>query len=144
VNNFAATVENASGKIAGTLISDAGQSSSACPQAMPDPKLGTTLLYGDCHAITSNGGENMTSWSFSWTAPAAGAGSLTLYYGAVDGNCDMMSMGDDVKMGNMKLGEGMAALPPEPGSQGNRYAWLAMLPLGSGAAMQRKRRMRGK
>lgn len=141
-NSFAATFENASGKLAGTLTSAAGQSSANCPQTMPDPKLGSTLLYNDCHAIFSNGQQNETSWSFSWTAPAAGAGTVTMYYGAVDGNCDMMSMGDDVKMGNMKLGEGMAFLRPEPTSSGHRYAWLTLLPLTLGAAVHRKRRTR--
>jgi len=141
-NNFAATVENASGKVAGTLTSDAGQSSASCPQTMPDPKLGTTLLYGDCHAIVSSGAQNVTSWAFSWTAPVQGSGAVTLYYGAVDGNCDMMSMGDDVKMGNMKIGEAMATLAPEQKSPANRFAWLAVLPLGLGAVMHRKRRSR--
>ncbi|HRI65089.1 MAG TPA: hypothetical protein PK156_12660 [Polyangium sp.] len=141
-NNFAATVENGSGKVAGMLRSDAGQTSASCPQTMPDPKLGSTLLYGDCHAIVSSGEQNVTSWSFSWQAPDAGAGSVTLYYGAVDGNCDMMSMGDDVKMGNMKIGEAMAALSPEQKSLAPRFAWIAVLPLGLGAAMQRRRHAR--
>jgi hypothetical protein len=28
----------------------------------------------------------LTSWSFDWTAPAAGAGTITLYLAAIDGN----------------------------------------------------------
>src|SRR6185295_5087437 len=72
VNNFAATFEDAGGKLAGVLSSDSGQSSASCPQVMPKPINGTTLLYGDCHAVTSSGGENMTQWTFSWKAPASG------------------------------------------------------------------------
>lgn len=144
VNNFAATVEDQSGKVAGTLMSDAGQSSAACPQGMPDPKLGTTILYNDCHAVISSGAENLSNWSFSWKAPASGSGPITVFYGAVDGDCDMMSMGDDVKMGTIKLGEATALLGPGQGAPAGegarRLSWLALVPFGLGVVLRRRRR----
>ena len=144
VNNFAATVENASGKLAGVLASDSGQSSSSCPKDLPMPINGTTVVYGDCHAVISSGGENMTAWSFAWTAPAAGSGGLTLYYGAVDGDCDMMSMNDDVKMGTIKLGEATASLVLPPNENPSRSAWLGLglLPLGLAARLRRRKAKR--
>jgi hypothetical protein len=141
-NNFAATVEDVSGKVAGVLASDSGQSSTNCPQDSPGPGAGTTLMYRDCHAVFSNGAEDRTSWAFSWTAPAAGSGQLTLYYGAVDGNCDMTSKGDDVKVGTLKLGEAMAARAPGRGAPAGRLALLGLVPLGLGAALLRRRSRR--
>jgi hypothetical protein len=50
---------------------------------------------------------NTTTWTYSWTAPAAGSGPLTVYYGVVDGDANgKSSLGDDVKMGTIKLVEG--------------------------------------
>jgi hypothetical protein len=131
VNNVAVTVEDAGGKGAGVLTSDGGESSSSCPKTLPDPVKGSTVLYGDCHAIVSNGMENMTEWSFSWTAPSAGAGPLTLYYGIVDGDCDMSSRGDDVKVGTIKLGEATAAVTP--GGPGNSPGGRSALAAGTSA-----------
>src|SRR5262249_49996262 len=112
VNNFAATFEDAGGKFAGVIASDSGQSSANCPvDPPPNPINGSTVTYRDCHAIIGTGGT-LTQWNFTWTAPAASAGPLTLYYGAVDGNCDMMSMNDDVKTGTMKIGAPTAAITP--------------------------------
>ena len=68
---------------------------------------------------------------------------MTLYYGSVDGNCDMMSMKDDVKVGNMKLVEAVALVEPR-----RRGDWILLgllpavallLPLG---ARGRRRRAR--
>lgn len=146
VNNFAASIEDAAGKPAGTLASDSGQNSQSCPPVVPKPINGTTVLYGDCHAITSSGVENTSAWSFSWTAPASGAGALTLYYGAVDGNCDMMSMNDDVKVGAIKLGEATALYHPREGARSpapaRLAALLALLPVGA-VWMRRRRRRAG-
>ena len=51
--------------------------------------------------IFSQGRENTDTWTFSWTAPASGA--VHVYWGAVDGNCDMMSMKDAAVTGSMTL-----------------------------------------
>lgn len=48
-----------------------------------------------------------TSWTFSSTAPAAGRGAVTGFYGVVDGDADCKSsLDDDVEMGTVKLAEG--------------------------------------
>ncbi len=100
-NGFAATLELASGAPAGALFSDTGPT--GCPS------VGTsTQTFGRCDAVVyvANAGKDRTRWSFNWTAPSTGAGAVTLSWGAVDGNCDMMSMNDDVKTGTLTLAEG--------------------------------------
>jgi len=142
-NNFAASFEDPSGKPAGKLTSDSGQTSTSCPPAVPSPINGTTVLWGDCHAITSSGKQNTASWGFSWTAPASGAGAVTVFYGAVDGNCDMMSMNDDVKVGAIKLGEATAMVAPPGGAgRGKLAALLGLIPVGIVVARRRPRRAR--
>lgn len=108
LNGFAATFENQSGKVAGTLISDSGVDSGACPANYPaNNPATTTYVYGDCHAVLYVPHPNTTSWSFSWKAPAAGAGQVTLFYSVVDGDhADKSSLDDDVKSGTVKLVEG--------------------------------------
>lgn len=140
-NNFAAAFEDASGNPTGVLASDSGQSSASCPPALPKPINGTTVLYGDCHAVTASGGQDLSAWSFSWTAPASGAGAIRLSYGAVDGNCDMMSTGDDVKVGALNLGEATAmAAPPRGAGLGRLAALLGLLPVGVVMGRRRTRR----
>src|SRR6185369_9970219 len=141
--------EDAGGKLAGVLSSDSGQSSASCPQAMPKPINGTTVLYGDCHAILASGTQSLTEWSFSWKAPASGSGPLTLFYGIVDGNCDMMRMEDDVKVGTVKMGEATASLAPpvrQGGPPPSRWAMMlfGVLPIGVVMTLRgRRRRQRG-
>ncbi len=127
-NGMVLTIEDANGKLAGTLTSDSGQSSAnaACstPAGLTDPfpyvinggtsyPAGkTTVIFGDCHAVMSldqisSPSVAITSWTFTWTAPAAGAGPLTIFYGAVDGNYDAVSsLGDDVTELAIALDEG--------------------------------------
>ena len=59
-------------------------------------------LVDDGHVV-AGGGKNVKTWNFAWTAPAAGAGAVTMYIGLVDGNgADVASVpttdpgGDDV------------------------------------------------
>jgi hypothetical protein len=111
LNGFALTVEDQGGKVKGVFTSDTNPpvSSAACPKTYPkpDPATGTTYTYGDCHGVIFIPRVNTTQWTFSWTAPAAGSGQLTLYYGVVDGDHQgKSSLDDDVKMGTIKLGEG--------------------------------------
>lgn len=101
-NNFAADFELASGAAAGTLESDSGQSQTSCPPDFTDPSSGTTALYGDCRVVFPRRGENMTAWTFYWTAPATAA-EVRLFYGAVDGDCMMSSLGDAVVVGTRTL-----------------------------------------
>jgi hypothetical protein len=104
-NGFGAAFELSTGASAGLLESDSGQSAANCLQTSQSDG-GTTLTYGRCTAVVSKAALARTNWTFFWTAPAAGAGAVTLYWGVVDGNCDMMSMGDDVKTGKQTLPEG--------------------------------------
>ena len=107
MNGFAASFETANGVRAGRLQSDSGQDSSACPATVPDMQTGSTVTFGKCAVISSTNTEDQTQWSFAWTAPAKGAGTVTMFWGVVDGNCDMKSTGDDVKMGTVVMGEGL-------------------------------------
>jgi hypothetical protein len=64
-------------------------------------------MYGDCHGILPLQLPHLTSWKFTWVAPAAGAGDLTLYLGMVDGNSDGdSSLNDDTLEKTMPLKEG--------------------------------------
>jgi hypothetical protein len=107
-NNFAANFELASGAAAGVLESDSGQSQSSCPPDFTDPTSGTTALYGDCAVVFPRRGENMTAWSFYWTAPSTAA-EVKLFYGATDGDCMMSSFGDAVIVGSKTLVAAAAA-----------------------------------
>jgi hypothetical protein len=140
-NNFAMTAEDDSGMVAGSFAADSG-SSAACPPAAPDPQRFSTgtYLYGDCHAVLTTG-AGRTSWSFTWTAPAAGAGNVTVHYAGVDGDCMMDSLNDDVKVGTITMGEGMASLRRRS-SDANAVAWVGLFPVVgiAGARIRRRRR----
>jgi hypothetical protein len=72
---------------------------------------GNALLASDSPDV------NETSWSFNWTAPPAGTGAVTLWFGVVDGNGANASasethtdaLGDDVAMRALALQDGVAA-----------------------------------
>jgi hypothetical protein len=136
-NNFTARAEDASGNLAGALSADYG-STASCPSGPPPQTFGGgTMTFGDCHAVLTTG-PSLTSWSFQWTAPAAGTGGVTFYFAAVDGNCMMDSLGDDVKVANLTLGEGMAmrALRRDANTM---LAWLGVTPvLGLVGAVRRR------
>lgn len=111
LNGMAITAEDQAGKVKGIFESDTSPavSSAACPPSYPaqNPAAGSTYLYGDCHGVFYIPRPNTTTWTYSWTAPAAGSGALTVFYGVVDGDADgKSSLGDDVKMGTVKLVEG--------------------------------------
>lgn len=110
LNGMAATFENQAGKAVGVFTSDTpGNNSMNCPATYPaqNPAGSTTYTYGDCHGVIFVPVPNATSWKFSWTAPAAGAGQVTMFYGVVDGDTGgESSLKDDTKMGTVKLLEG--------------------------------------
>ncbi len=137
INNFAAAFEDASGRPAGVLSSDSGQTATACPSRAPSVNGGTTMLYGDCHAVFSMGGDKAdvgrTSWTFTWQAPQAGGGPITISWGVVDGDCMMDSLDDDVKVGTTKLVEATASAAPP-----RRAPALALLALAPLALLARK------
>jgi hypothetical protein len=141
VNNFGATFEDANGNRVGTLASDGNTSGASCSSSLPATVTGTTLVYGDCHAITSTSTKDLAQWSFSWTAPAVGTGTVTLYYGMVDGNCMMDSLNDDVKVGNAKLTEGAPSAMASPPSGANTVlAFIGLYPGLALVAAARRRR----
>lgn len=126
-NNFAAAFENDAGQIVGVLESDSGQSQANCPTQYPRPTIGTTALYRDCETIFSKGNENITSWAFYWTAPPAG--TVRMYYGAVDGDCMMSSLGDAAINGRRTLvpASGVSASPPVPASARPELALMVLV-----------------
>lgn len=143
VNQFAITFEDASGKQVGSFTTDYGTSAS-CPQTPPDSKFtGSTYIYKDCRAVISTPAPDRTSWTFSWTAPASGTGSVGVFWGAVDGDCMMDSKMDDVVVGNAQTGEGMASYAPPKRSSpgGGSLPWsVAVAPIvGVIVAWRRKR-----
>lgn len=119
LNGFSATFEDASGQLAGVLMSDSGQSSASCPATYPytngsggfihaGPGGGaTTVLFGDCHAVLYFHEVARTTWTFSWQAPGAGTGDVTLFLGVVDGDHEgASSLDDDVVERSFVLVEG--------------------------------------
>jgi hypothetical protein len=115
-DGFAASFEDDNGVNVGSLAADDGQSAPNCTLPMTLPTVGTTALDGDCKVIFPLKQENMTQWTFKWTAPSSG--TVHLYWGAVDGDCDMMSMHDAAVTGSQTInGPAMAAprtTPPWP------------------------------
>ena len=111
VRNFAASFEDDNGAPTGALASDSGQTAGNCSLAAGTPS-GTTALDGDC-AVIFGAGKDLTSWTFTWTAPTTKA-PVHIYWGGVDGNCDMMSMGDAVTNGSMTLATPPTARDDDP------------------------------
>ena len=124
-NMIAATFEDLNGANVGLLRSDSGQTQgSACPSERPDPDSlsgGTTLLFGDCRVLFTRDAlpGDATEWWFRWTAPPAGTGDVVLYGGGVDSNCDMTSLGDDVKMVKLTLSDGSTRAGLSPARRGS-------------------------
>jgi hypothetical protein len=117
-NGFAMTFEDVNGGKMGTLTSDVVAGCPAQPPTVNTPNgpifadigapAGTTsYTYGTCRAITSlNNAVPLTTWKFNWKAPAAGSGTVYGFYGAIDGDSLQTCLGDDVKVGSLKLTEG--------------------------------------
>jgi hypothetical protein len=115
-NGFSLTFELGNGTRAGAFESDWGQTSANCPRVLPSyvnsggytiyTADGGTVTYGDCHAVAAASLNGQTNWYFFWTAPPAGSGNVTVFYGVVDGNCDMNSQNDDSRAGKISLTEG--------------------------------------
>lgn len=113
LNTFALAIMDEGGQRAGdTLGTAAGSYGSAnCKADPPGGAPGTvpaTVVFGNCNAVVSTPVKGATSWSFQWTAPQAGTGTVTFHYGAVDGNgtTNISSLDDDVVVGTLALDEG--------------------------------------
>jgi hypothetical protein len=108
-NLFVATFEDDGGNVMGSLTSDTPNNSSMnCPPTWPSGvPNGTTFVYGDCHGILAVQGTKLTQWTFSWQAPGAGAGNVTMWYGGVDGDTSGdSSQHDDTVQGSLFMIEG--------------------------------------
>ncbi|MFT3772547.1 MAG: hypothetical protein QM820_44720 [Minicystis sp.] len=112
-NGFTMTFEDVNGNPKGKLLGDMQTSCPSTPNTLPDGALqGTTFTYSvpangnQCRSIASLSRKNVSTWSFKWTSPAAGSGTVYAYYGLIDGNGDTKSFGDDVKMGKVQMPEG--------------------------------------
>lgn len=126
-NGFAATVENQAGQGVGTFNNDdtPGVSTTSCTQLSTVPGAAITLEQnlankgvttylispntagGGCYTVVSVTKADLKVWKFTWRAPAAGTGPVTIYYGVVDGSTGgASSLQNDVKMGTVKLVEG--------------------------------------
>jgi MYXO-CTERM domain-containing protein len=122
-NGFALEIDDLDGKPQGTF---AAVSAGACITDTPPPGVDIYVL----------------AWDLCWTAPKAGAGSLTAYVSVVDGNGGDGTMqfpadttGDDVMSGAVPFPE-LGALPPGSPSGGCAVAqhdgdgsWLALIVL---------------
>lgn len=110
-NGFTAMLTDGSGQPVGTLASESGARD--CGNRVVNTTE-TSVVFGDCEAAVGaqSGARSLTSWTFRWTAPPPGTGSLDLWLGVVDGDCAFDSYDDDVFELTMPLAEGSAALPP--------------------------------
>lgn len=116
VDNFAAAFENEAGEAVGVLESDSGAIATSCPAVAPTASsAGTTTIAGDCEVVFAKGKPTTTTWSFAWTAPAAGP--VIVSWGAVDGDCLMTSKGDAVVEGKTLL------QAPAMARAGDRAPW---------------------
>jgi hypothetical protein len=98
------------------------------------------FFAGPATIVSAGQKVGVTSWTFSWTAPDPGAGTVTLCLGAVDGNAagqagDSTStdaFGDDVFVARVELGElgaktELVRPPPAPhGAPFRSPLWFAL------------------
>lgn len=69
------------------------------------------------HQLDGGASNNTHTFSFDWTAPAAGTGDVTLYYAGIAGNYDGGEGGDYVYDGSLTLTEaGGCTTPAQPGA----------------------------
>ncbi|MCX5743208.1 MAG: DUF4266 domain-containing protein [Proteobacteria bacterium] len=81
-NGFALEIANAAGKPVGTFAAFDGTRCVATP-----PVDASVYILKDGTAVTHRGLHfGVTRWDFCWTSPAAGAGTITAFVSAVDGN----------------------------------------------------------
>ena len=130
LNGMALTIENQTGQGVGLFTNDdtAGNmvNTTTCIQVPTMPPAAAAMLQanliargattylispnntgGGGYTVVSVNTPNLASWKFTWKAPAAGTGPLTVFYGAVDGATGgTSSLINDVKQGTLKLVEG--------------------------------------
>lgn len=87
----------------------------------------TTKLIGTSgkyltHKSTGTSGTGSKSWSFDWTAPAAGSGNLKLYASFVAANGNLTNSGDQVFLSSLDINENLSAGISE--THMNAYSWV--------------------
>ena len=109
-------------------------------------------ILGDKSAVVHSGGVNGgTSWDVCWTAPDAGAGPVTAYLAAVDGNGGKGTLaiptdvvGDDVAAGAVPIAEAGADVNTQTGgcnAGGDAGVGLALALLGLGVRFRRRKKL---
>lgn len=134
-NSFDAEVVQADNEAAGTLDACAVRAAEGCAAS----ETVKTIRDGRAvHGIAAQPDpadpiifDERRTWSFAWTAPAAGSGDLALALAGVDGNSDGTNEGDAVAVARLPLRESA----PNAGAAG----WLVGL-LPALAARRSRRR----
>ena len=109
-NGMAIEMTTGDGKPIGKLVPVAAN---ACVNTGTPPSDTDVRVMKDGTAATHTGAHmGMTTWDLCWTAPAAGAGTVTAYIAAVDGNggngtlaFPSDTIGDDVASGAVAMPE---------------------------------------
>ena len=94
---FEVSPQNAAGTKLGTLINTGSQT-----------KLVGSSKYVT-HTLAGNSGSNTKSWTFDWTAPVAGTGSVTFYGAFMAANGNGSSSGDIVYKTSYTVAEAVAS-----------------------------------
>jgi hypothetical protein len=78
----------------------------------------TKLVSSKYVTHTSSGisGSGSKTWTFNWTAPAAGTGPVTFYGSFLLGDGDGGEGGDYVKTGTLTINEASCSAPAQPGA----------------------------
>ncbi|MCX6291204.1 MAG: T9SS type A sorting domain-containing protein [Bacteroidetes bacterium] len=106
VFGFEVSPQNAAGTVLGTLI----VTNSAQTQSISTGKYMT-------HTAGGISGSNSKTWSFGWTAPAAGTGSVTFYGAFLCADGDGTEMGDETYKSTLTIAESAGCIPPaQPGT----------------------------
>ena len=94
---FQVSPQNAAGTLLGTLINTSTQT-----------KLVGAAKYVT-HTTAGNSGANTKSWTFDWTAPAAGTGAVTFYGSFMASNGDGGTSGDIIYTTSYAVTEAVAS-----------------------------------
>ncbi len=116
-NGFSLEMDDANGNPTGKFVPVV---SGACANSGTIPNDVDIRVLTDGSAVTHTGAHaGMTTWDLCWTAPSAGAGVITAYLAAVDGNggdgtanFPQDTLGDDVAVGQVPMLEAGVAPPP--------------------------------
>jgi MYXO-CTERM domain-containing protein len=107
-NGFALEMDDGGGNPVGTFVSVANNACATTP-----PADSTTYILADKSAVLhTDSHKGLTAWDFCWTAPAAGAGTITAFVAVVDGNGGLGTeavpndpIDDDVATGTVPIAE---------------------------------------